>query len=187
MRRSAKVAKNNHGEVMAIVFSQCLSGTFSVTDCFGRVLRTGFLLAMLGSISPAMGQDLPTTANPATQVANKELASVGLTSQAKDAIRAEVRQRLIDLESARFRWLEKTTDGKVYCGFVNSKNRMGGYVGFVPFQVFLAKAKNGEVGAAFLSMSDGDPKSSASRVTVETCQESGNNLAGPTTEDTPAE
>lgn len=47
--------------------------------------------------------------------------------RAKDA----VRQRLIDPDSAQFRDLRKVDEG--ICGQVNSKNRMGGYVGYRTF------------------------------------------------------
>jgi hypothetical protein len=186
MMHAARAEKNNHGQMIANVFALCAPGTSPLANCFGWVLSAGLLLAMVSSVSPAMGQDVPAAANPVTQVASNELASSRLTSQAKDAIRAEVRQQLSDPESARFRWLEKKTDGNVYCGFVNSKNRMGGYVGFVPFQVILFKGKNGVV-ASFLTMADGDPKSIKSKVTVKTCQDNGNNLSDPTTEDTSTE
>lgn len=50
-------------------------------------------------------------------------------SKAKDA----VKELLIDPESAQFSNVESKNG--VTCGFVNSRNRMGGYVGKTPFMV----------------------------------------------------
>lgn len=41
----------------------------------------------------------------------------------------------MDGESARWRWPLHQPKWGFYCGLVNSKNRMGAYVGFVPFFV----------------------------------------------------
>jgi hypothetical protein len=63
------------------------------------------------------------------------------------AAEASVRARLIDPESARFEWpkgfafgywkpfLSKRITGYYTCGLVNSRNRMGGYVGATAFAV----------------------------------------------------
>lgn len=48
--------------------------------------------------------------------------------------RSAVSGVLLDPQSAQFR-NEKITEGGLYCGEVNSKNRMGGYVGFNRFIV----------------------------------------------------
>lgn len=51
------------------------------------------------------------------------------------AVEAAVVDRLIDGESARWRWFPPRTaeNGEVtYCGFLNAKNRLGGYSGFNP-------------------------------------------------------
>lgn len=48
------------------------------------------------------------------------------------AIQKEVADKLNDPESARFRNLQATEAG-IVCGYVNAKNRFGGYVGFKPF------------------------------------------------------
>lgn len=62
---------------------------------------------------------------------------------------ADIRSQLIDPESARFTWLGNyhrgelkillgaRTQGYVACGTVNSKNRMGGYVGAKAFAVVI--------------------------------------------------
>jgi hypothetical protein len=65
-------------------------------------------------------------------------------SEAQEA----VKRQLIDPESARFRDVVRCSHGNGVHGQVNSRNRMGGYVGFQPFYY-----ANGQ--AAILS-SDGD-------------------------------
>ena len=62
---------------------------------------------------------------------------------------ADIRAQLIDPESARFTWagsyyrgelkvlLGARTQGYVGCGTVNSRNRMGGYVGATPFAIVI--------------------------------------------------
>lgn len=47
--------------------------------------------------------------------------------------RAIVRNELLDPEAAQFRDDEVSTSGKSVCGQVNTKNRMGGYVGFIKY------------------------------------------------------
>lgn len=66
-----------------------------------------------------------------------------------------IREKLLDSESARFKWVElvelqpKNYSGPIeaglagveYCGLVNSKNTFGGYAGDAPYLVFLALTK----------------------------------------------
>lgn len=55
----------------------------------------------------------------------------------KDGVEA-VRAAMLDPESAQFRNVRVVANrggGKLVCGEVNSKNRLGGYVGFQPFLV----------------------------------------------------
>lgn len=59
------------------------------------------------------------------------LASIGLQSE----IKADLEPQLFDAQSARFIWPEKKHD-KIYCGFVNAKNRLGAYVGYRQFLAF---------------------------------------------------
>ncbi len=52
-----------------------------------------------------------------------------------------VAMALVDPESAKFEDVKYFNETGSACGYVNSKNRMGGYVGFTPFVV----TSNGEV------------------------------------------
>lgn len=58
----------------------------------------------------------------------------------RETTKAEI-QRKLDLElidgaSARYLW-PKRTDSSAYCGFVNAKNSLGGYVGWKLFTALL--------------------------------------------------
>jgi hypothetical protein len=46
--------------------------------------------------------------------------------------------RFADPLSAQFRKLARSTKKGIVCGEVNAKNRLGGYVGFVPFTAGVA-------------------------------------------------
>ena len=51
-------------------------------------------------------------------------------------VQSEVRARLSDPESARFRDVSFNRAKRAGCGWVNAKNRMGGYVGNTHFIIF---------------------------------------------------
>ena len=67
----------------------------------------------------------------------------------REAAEAYIRSRLVDPNSAEFEWpngfmngywkpvLQKRVFGQVTCGFVNARNRFGGYVGRTAFVVVL--------------------------------------------------
>lgn len=62
------------------------------------------------------------------------LAAAALSPPLKAEVTRAVEAQLVDPGSAQFKLGPvKSTDR--YCGFVNAKNRMGGYNGFEPFLV----------------------------------------------------
>lgn len=64
-------------------------------------------------------------------------AQLPATDPPMSAVETAIKDGLIDGESARWRWFPARQTGAVvtYCGFVNAKNRMGGYTGFNPVWV----------------------------------------------------
>jgi hypothetical protein len=62
-------------------------------------------------------------------------------------IEKKVKNRLFDPYSTHFKWPNNGCDfGEdigSYCGFVNAKNRYGGYVGYAQFKVYLVKTSKG--------------------------------------------
>lgn len=68
-----------------------------------------------------------------------EPASVPFPEEGQKAVMALAEGDLFDAESARWRWPDYVEGRKVYCGYLNAKNRMGAYVGFKPFMVYLSR------------------------------------------------
>ena len=92
----------------------------------------------------------------------------------KEEISKTVRRELIDPESARFKWVPVSAVGaKVYCGLVNSKNRLGGYTGDAPYAVFLVWIDGTIKLAAPLGIGSNDGESPASIATRKTCDKEG--------------
>jgi hypothetical protein len=66
------------------------------------------------------------------------LATAAQAESVTDSAQKQLADRLVDGESARWRWwpAKQSPDGTVeLCGFLNSKNRLGGYTGFTPVWV----------------------------------------------------
>lgn len=72
-----------------------------------------------------------------------------LENEAKKAVASN----LIDTESARFENVFTPAGGGVVCGFVNGKNRMGGYAGSKPF-IYTADKKHVSIYPGFPTKSD---------------------------------
>lgn len=88
------------------------------------VRKAALMLALILSPAPALTEtwDIPPP----------------LDSKAKALLQVAIKDRLMDGDSAKWRWLPYRSGQSTvtqYCGFVNAKNRMGGYTGFNPFWV----------------------------------------------------
>lgn len=81
-----------------------------------------------------------------------------LTSREKTAIQSALKQSLIDPTAVLYRWPKFITNPHsalaIYCGEVNSKNSFGGYVGFVPYQVYVYH-NGGRVSAQVIGIGSG--------------------------------
>lgn len=55
----------------------------------------------------------------------------------RQSITRHFNTQLLDAPSARWLWPTRRGDGTVYCGWVNGRNRMGGYTGWYPYWVVL--------------------------------------------------
>jgi hypothetical protein len=60
-----------------------------------------------------------------------------------ERVKAAVASQLSDPVSAQFRGMEQKVFG--YCGEVNPKNRMGGYVGFMKFHAYEQRTDKWEI------------------------------------------
>lgn len=74
--------------------------------------------------------------------------SRALTPAEQRLIQNSVREELLDPDSAKFRMGPLMLAASSYCGVVNSKNRMGGYVGFWTFRVNIKEDGRGRIVAA---------------------------------------
>jgi len=90
------------------------------------------------------------------------------SSQQKASIEQVIRDQLSDPDSAKFKF-PAFLGGQVYCGEVNAKNKMGGYNGFAPFQVFVLD-RAGK--SSFVVLGVGEPGSS-SQALRQSCAEAG--------------
>lgn len=86
----------------------------------------------------------PPPAQPAPQL--EALAPTTLSKKQAEAVRAGVRDKLKDPESARFGSMVAGKDSKGFitvCGWVNAKNSFGGYTGDQPYMGLLATGPKG--------------------------------------------
>lgn len=119
-----------------------------------------WLLAALAGLA------IPSSAHSAT-------GPYALTTRNKADIVRQVRDKLIDGESARWRWPLHQTEFGTYCGWVNAKNRLGAYTGWTPFMVIGGAGTDGKY--TVISSDFG-----ASDVVARMCAESGYDLiSGP--------
>ena len=85
-------------------------------------MRFGLILAATVALSaPALAADAS--------------APWTLSARNKADIVRQLKDRLADGETARWRWPKHQPQFGLYCGWVNAKNRMGAYTGFTPYMV----------------------------------------------------
>jgi hypothetical protein len=103
-----------------------------------RILELVVSAALLLAASTAQAADCKSISDPAARLACFDAAPKPAAKKAApkpadefSAAKAAMARKLTDPESARFDDLFKvqTDSGEAVCGMVNSKNRMGGYVG----------------------------------------------------------
>lgn len=95
-----------------------------------------------------------------------------LTAVEKANVTAAVVEKLKDGESARFRWVP-WRGGIHYCGYVNAKNSLGGYVGFVRYFA-IVDDRGGKIGTfVYPQLADTDPTSAMSAFVAESCAKAG--------------
>jgi hypothetical protein len=100
-----------------------------------------------------------------------------LTDEEKTIIEEGVRKELKDPESAQFRWMPYVHGEDIYCGYVNSRNSYGGYVGFSPYQVFVVRKGDVPVLASLLGIASVGDKAETYAIT-KTCADSGYKMYG---------
>lgn len=103
-------------------------------------MRAALIAAVVAVATLSNCKPAPPPEDPEKIAREREDAELRATLE---AARADVRRKLRDPESARFRkgsvataTLESGRTVKVICGYVNAKNAFGGYVGEGPWFVF---------------------------------------------------
>lgn len=95
-----------------------------------------------------------------------------------EAIQDGVRKSLNDPDSAKFGQIfeskSSNTSTKTVCGFVNARNRFGGYVGMVPFYGLLLTMDDGSL--KFIVIGEISATPISAKVTASMCKEKGINL-----------
>jgi hypothetical protein len=88
------------------------------------------LAVLVTSVQPAFAQIAPNVSNGAS--------AIPITVDEVNRAQAALSSQLIDPVSAQYDLRVAHHIGKaaVFCGFVNAKNRFGGYTGFEPFVIF---------------------------------------------------
>jgi hypothetical protein len=99
----------------------------------------------------------------------------------KRDIVAQVKDKLLDGESARWRWPKHVAEFGLYCGFVNAKNRMGAYTGFTPFMVLGGVGdgpkSTGEYKVFSVTMGRDNPDDTDTSVIMKMCADKGYDLS----------
>lgn len=128
------------------------------------MIRAGLIATALLLTAPVMAADAPVKPRP-------------ITLAEKKAIIAQFSTMLLDGQSAIWRWPLVQNGASVagdYCGFVNAKNRMGAYVGFHAFYIFIFRPPGKPVTAAGgMLISEADPQSLANSIVPDLCAGAG--------------
>jgi len=102
-----------------------------------------------------------------------------LTPAEKEIVADAVRDRLRDPHSAMFKWgpirgetksYDSSEGSTTYCGYVNSRNAFGGFVGDTPYRVFLVFVDGVVTIAAMIGMGGSQTDTD---ITYELCNEDG--------------
>lgn len=98
------------------------------------------------------------------------------TPAQKTQIVAQIKDQLLDGDSAKWRWPAIMADDATYCGFFNAKNRMGGYTGFKPFMISYTIGKDGKAIVHLSYLSTDDPMAMPSFMAASLCKGAGYSL-----------
>jgi hypothetical protein len=121
---------------------------------------------------------LAMTAALASTGAEAEARTRSLTGTERALVENAIKEMLVDPDSARFEIKPFLVGAALVCGRFNSKNRLGGYTGYDPFEVQVTTNAQGTITAVRLPQhySWGDEESSAI-VAASHCQDAGSRSA----------
>jgi hypothetical protein len=156
-------------------------GILSIAQATGGLMRYLTVIAALAMVpdgaAVAAQQKSPVSAR---KVATPTVA-YSLTPANKRDIVAQVKDKLLDGESARWRWPKHVAEFGLYCGFVNAKNRMGAYTGFTPFMVLGGVGdgpkSTGQYKVFSATLGTDDPSDTDTAVVTKMCADKGYDLS----------
>lgn len=135
--------------------------TFAVSDRIGKTTEQWDKCSVAGNAKSKDEGGIKPIKNPKHRALN---------SIERQAIETAITEQLKDPYSAKFKFPSYIYNGNgEYCGYVNSKNSYGGYVGNTPFLVMLV-GKGKETSAAVISFGSGENEMLA---TLEVCRKIG--------------
>jgi hypothetical protein len=105
-----------------------------------------------------------------------------LTPRQKADIVRQLKDKLLDGESARWRWPLHQPAWGLYCGWYNAKNSYGAFVGWQPFLAAGGQGsdlKKDEFIVAFSQMGSADADDSSAAVVADQCTKGGYDMAAP--------
>lgn len=99
------------------------------------------------------------------------------TDAQKAEIVAQIKDKLVDGQSAQWRWADRAPGKDWYCGFVNAKNSFGGYTGFRPYVILYGINDTGKAGVVVFHLANDNPRSRDSLTVVNLCPANGYSLS----------
>lgn len=101
-----------------------------------------------------------------------------LNAVQKAQISKRVGDKLLDGDSAKYRWPQHTAQYGTYCGWVNAKNRYGAYIGFQPFFVLGGKEKSGAFFVSDVYVASDDNNDGDTAIVQKMCTQAGYDVSG---------
>ncbi|AVR21430.1 hypothetical protein L0Z13_15215 [Burkholderia multivorans] len=91
-------------------------------------------------------------------------AQNSVSPEDEKAIKQAIIHELTDPDSAKFREIRISADGNTACGYVNAKNKFGGYTGFKIFQGAIIRTPNYPTRFAPISISNSEIEEQANLI-----------------------
>ena len=112
--------------------------------------------------------------------AEAQAQSRALSSAERVIVERTIKEMLVDPDSAQFEMRPFIMGSDLFCGQFNSKNRMGGYIGYKAFEVNVTTNASGTITSGSLPRHYGwgDEMSSAIMASAH-CQEAGYDVPDP--------
>ena len=126
----------------------------------------------------SLGLTAPATAKP--KPPKEVIAPRPITPAEREAVKAAIKDLMLDPSSVQFKWTPNVHDGRIYCAQFNGKNKFGGYTGFSPFMVHISTDANGAPAVKISRIgTNNSPRDLSAMVTRANCENAGVDWSGP--------